>query len=146
LILIGYASAAGCSTYTIHGNVIAGAVGEMTFVGPNDSRLREPPLVNARISVQRDPEKLSRHMVGTDLTDAHGRFVITLDEFGAGWMDEQWLIRATKPGYKTMSAMYELTSDKKKKRLVIIMAPGLSQVPPEDEDLLEQYEQFQQQK
>jgi hypothetical protein len=143
--MFGYAAAAGCSTYTIHGTVIAGAVGEMDFVGPNDSRLREPPLANARVSVQRDPEKLSRHLVGTDLSDAHGRFVIPLDEFGAGWMDEQWMVRVTKPGYKTMSAMYKLTSDKKNKRLLVILAPGLSVVPQEDEDLLEQYEQFQQQ-
>ena len=117
--------AAGCSTYVIKGNVISGAVSDMAFVQPNDLRLREPPLTNVRITVQRDPDSLSRHLAGTDLSDAHGRFVIPLDEFGAGWMDEKWLIRATKPGFETATSMPRFEPGTKKMRLLVIMAPDM---------------------
>jgi hypothetical protein len=140
--LIGCAATAGCSTYTLQGTVISGSVNTMTFVPPDDARLREPPVTNVRITVQRDPDKLSRKLVGTDISDAHGRFVIPIDEFGTGWMNEQWLIRATKDGFETTSALYELTADRKKMRLLVIMSPGLSVVPREDEDLMKQFEQY----
>jgi hypothetical protein len=141
LCLAVLATAAGCSTFVIKGNVIAGATSDMSFVPPGDLRLREPPLTNVRITVQRDPDSLSRHMVGTDLSDAHGQFVISLDEFGAGWMDEKWLIRATKPGFKTATAMPRFEPGTKKMRLLVIMAPGHSSAPREDDDLMEQYRQ-----
>jgi hypothetical protein len=141
LCLAGLVAAPGCSTYVIKGNVISGGVSDMIFVEQGDGRLREPPLAGARITVQRDPDKLSRKMAGTDLSDAHGRFVISLDEFGAGWMDEKWLIQATKPGFKTATAMPRLEPHTKKMRLLVILAPGLSTNPAEDDDLMEQYRQ-----
>jgi hypothetical protein len=138
-LVLGFVAAAGCSSYVIKGTVIPGAVSDMIFVESNDSRLREPPLTNVRITVQRNPDDLSRQMVGTDISDAHGRFVITLDEFGAGWMDEVWLLRATKAGFKTTSSRHRLDADKKKQRLLVIMAPGLSSGPQDEEDLMEEY-------
>jgi hypothetical protein len=140
LLLLGLLATAGCSTYVIKGAVITGSVSDISFVDPNDARLREPPLANVRITVQRDPDSLSRRIVGTDLSDAHGRFVVPIDEFGAGWMEETWLIRATKPGFKTASWMQPLDRDKSK-QLLVIMAPGLSVVPRDQEDLLEEYRQ-----
>ena len=142
LVLLGFATATGCSSYVIKGTVIPGAVSDMTFVESNDSRLREPPVSNVRITVQRDPNDLSRQMVGTDVSDAHGRFVITLDEFGAGWMDEVWLIRATKGGFKNTTSMQRLDADKRHQRLLIIMAPGLSSVPQDQEDLMEEFREY----
>ena len=142
LFLIGFLTATGCSSYVIKGTVIAGSVSDMNFVESNDSRLREPPLTNVRITVQRNPDELSRQMAGTDVSDAHGRFVITLDEFGTGWMDEVWLIRATKGGFKSAASKQRLDANKKKQRLLIIMAPGLSGDPPEEEDLMEEYREY----
>ncbi|MHC4099430.1 MAG: carboxypeptidase-like regulatory domain-containing protein [Planctomycetota bacterium] len=142
LLVLGFVAAAGCSSYVIKGTVIPGAVSDMSFVESNDSRLREPPLTNVRITVQRNPDDLARQMVGTDISDAHGRFVISLDEFGAGWMDEVWLIRATKPGFKTATTKQRLDAGKKQQRLLVIMAPGRSSAPQEDEDLMEQYREY----
>lgn len=139
LFLIGFATATGCSSYVIKGTVISGPVSDIFFVESNDSRLREPPLTTVRITVDRNPDDLSRQMAGTDISDAHGRFVITLDEFGTGWMDEVWLIRATKGGFKTASAKQRLDADKKKQRLLVILAPGLSSAPRDEEDLMEEY-------
>jgi hypothetical protein len=142
LLVLGFVTAAGCSSYVIKGTVVPGAVSDMTFVETNDSRLREPPLTNVRITVQRNPDDLSREMVGTDISDSFGRFVIQVDEFGTGWMDEVWLIRATKPGFKTASSKVRLDLEKKKQRLLIIMAPGLSSAPQEEEDLMEEYREY----
>ena len=142
LFLIGFTTATGCSSYVIKGTVTPGSVSDMLFVESNDPRLREPPLTNVRITVQRNPDDLARQMVGTDISDAHGRFVISLDEFGAGWMDEVWLIRATKPGFKTATTKQRLDAGKKQQRLLVIMAPGRSSAPQEDEDLMEQYREY----
>jgi hypothetical protein len=138
--VIGLAAATGCGTYTISGAVVSGDTNAMIFVTSDDARLREPPLANVRLTVQRDPDKLSRKLVATDLSDASGRFTITIDEFGTGWMDEKWLIRATKNGFETTSALYELTPERKKLSLLVIMRPGLSVIPQEDEDLMEEFD------
>jgi hypothetical protein len=141
LLVLGF-SAPGCSTYTIKGSVIRADVSDIEFVSRDDYRLREPPLSGARITVQRDPDKPNRRMVGTDLSDAHGAVVISLDEFGAGWMEERWLIRASKQGFKTASTMQQLTAEKKNMVLLVSLAPGLSVVPRDDEDLLEEYRKY----
>ncbi|MHC4274801.1 MAG: carboxypeptidase-like regulatory domain-containing protein [Planctomycetota bacterium] len=141
LCLAGLVTAPGCSTYVIKGTVISGGVSDMVFVPQGDARLREPPVASARITVQRNPDKLSRTMAGTDLSDAYGRFVVSLDEFGAGWMDEKWLIQATKPGFKTATARPRLEPHTKKMRLLVILAPGLSTPAAGDEDLMEEYRQ-----
>ncbi len=143
LLLVAAACAAGqgCSSYVISGQVIQGRINEMAYVAADDPRLEDLPVSNARITVYRDPDRLSRHLSGTSLSDGRGRFAVQLDELGAGWMDEEWSIRASKAGYQTVISRQRLTAGKKKMRLLVIMAPGVSEVPRE-EDLIEQYERF----
>lgn len=131
----------GCSSYVLQGRVVHGAANDMAFVAGDDARLADAPVPSARISVYRDPDKLSRKMSGTGLSDAHGVFSIQIDELGAGWMDEEWLVQASKAGYRTASAKQRLTGGTKKMQLLIIMAPGAADAPRED-DLLKQYERF----
>ncbi len=131
----------GCSSYVIRGTVIHGVYSDMSFVEPDDPRLKETPVSGVRVSVERDPDKLSRSLAGTDLSDTNGRFAVHVDAFGAGWMDEQWLIHAFKPGYSTASAMHELRPRHKEMRLLVTMTPGASSNPIQD-DLIEQYERY----
>ncbi len=131
--------AAGCSTYTIEGRVVEGAVSDMTFVLGDDPRLSDPPLSGVRITVERDPGRLSRQMAGTDLSDAHGRFAIVINDFGAGWMDERWRIQASRMRYQTASR--DLRLDRSNRRLLIILATGVSDAP-EGEDLIKQFERY----
>ena len=91
------------------------------------------------MSLERDPDHLSRHLAGTDLTDSRGRFVIPLDEFGSGWMDESWLIRATKQGYQDAVSTRRL-SRYKDEQLLIIMATGAT--GDSLEGWQEQYQRF----
>ena len=135
------AALTGCSTYTLHGNVTYGQISDMELVDPSDRRLSDPPLTSVRITVQRDPDKLSRRIAGTDVSDVRGRFVIPLDEFGAGWMEEEWLIRASKPGFKTATSILRLDANTRGKRLLIILGPGLSDEPTA-EDLNAEFERF----
>ena len=133
------ATAGGCQTYVIEGTVVQGPFGEMTFVRPDDPRLNDPPIANVRVTVDRDPDSLSRRQVGTRITDAKGWFEIPVGEFGAGWMDEQWLLVAFKNGYQTLSTTQRLPRGSER-RLLIIMTPGHAEDSPED--WREQYERF----
>ena len=134
-------SGAGCSAYVLQGRVIEGVSSEMTFVGADDPRLWDTTVGNVRITVHRDPDRLSRRLVATDVSDARGRFVISLQEFGAGWMQEQWLIRASKTGFQTAVSMPRLNQGMKDMRLLIILAPGASQ-DPREEDLIEESRRY----
>ena len=135
------AAGPGCGSYVITGRVIQGRINEMAFVAADDPRLEDLPVSSVRITVYRDPDRLSRHLAGTSLSDGRGRFTVQVDELGAGWMDEEWRIQASKAGYQTVISRQRLTAGKKKMRLLVIMAPGVSEVPRE-EDLIEQYERF----
>jgi hypothetical protein len=133
------AALAGCRTYVLQGTVVRSDVPEMAFVTPDDPRLTEPGVSNVRISIERDPDKLSREMVGTALSDSRGRFTIPVDRFGAGWMDEVWMIRAFRQGYQTVVSRQRL-SIYDDQRLLILMPAGPAEAPPEGWQ--EQYERF----
>ena len=139
IVVAWLAAAGGCRTYVIQGTVVQGPFGDMAFVRPDDPRLDDPPIANVRVTVDRDPDSLGRRQVGTRITDARGWFEIPVGEFGAGWMDEQWLLRAFKNGYQTVSTTQRLPRGSDR-RLLIIMTPGHAEVAPED--LQEQYERF----
>ncbi len=129
----------GCGGYVLKGRVVEGVGGDMTFVAPDDLRLAEPGLPDARITVERDPGRLSAHVAASGLSDLDGRFAVALDAFGAGWMDERWRIEATKPGFAKTSSLQRLASATRDMRLLIILAPGYSEPR---EDLLQQLQRF----
>ncbi|MHC4414207.1 MAG: hypothetical protein ACYS0G_02865, partial [Planctomycetota bacterium] len=79
--------------------------------------------------------------VAAGLSDLSGRFSIPLDAFGAGWMDEQWRISASKPGFRSADSVLRLAPKKANMQLLIILAPGFSE-DPREEDLMEDYERF----
>ncbi len=140
LLVIFAMAAPGCSGYQLQGKVVEGSVSEMAFVAAGDPRLAEPGLRNVRLTVRRDPGSLGRRLVASQLSGADGRFVIPLNEFGSGWMQEEWLIRATKQGFQMASLLEELEWSYREMRLLVILAPGVS--PVDEEDLMEQFEHF----
>ncbi len=112
----------------------------MAFVSADDPRLAQPGLSSVRITVERDPGELSATQVGRGLSDDQGRFAITLDSFGAGYLMEVFGVHASRSGYRNTQANLSLNA-KDDRRLLVIMAPGHSD-PYETESLLEQYERF----
>jgi len=146
LILFGLlASAAagltGCSSYVIQGKVVAGPFSSMTFVSPDDSRLGEAGLSDVRVTLRRDPDRLSTRVVAHVITDGDGKFSLLVDELGAGWMEEQWLLVARKPRFQNATWKQRLTMKHGKMRLLVTMTPGYSDPDPQ-EDLMDQYDQF----
>ncbi len=140
LVLVALLSGfAGCGGYVLKGRVVEGVGGVMTFVAPQDLRLAQPGLPAARITIERDPGRLSAHVAASGLSDLDGRFAVALDDFGAGWMDERWRIEATKPGFARTSSLQRLDSAARDMRLLIILAPGFSEPR---EDLLQQLQRF----
>jgi hypothetical protein len=141
VVAAGLAACPGCGGYVLRGKAIAGSVSDMTFVEPDDPRLDEPGVANVRIDVERDPGRLSAKVVASEMTDARGSFTVPIRAFGAGWMDEEWRFIAVVGGYATAMRRLHLTSSDAERRLLVILAPGASD-DPRQEDLIEQYERF----
>ena len=131
----------GCSSYVIQGKVVAGPVSDMTFVAQDDMRLGKAGMSDVRVTLRRDPDRLSTHVVASVTTGAGGNFSLRVDEFGAGWMEEQWLLVARKGGFRNATWKQRLTMNHGKMRLLVTMAPGYSD-PDLHEDLMDQFEQF----
>ena len=135
------AGLSGCSSYVLHGKVIAGPIGHMAFVGADDNRLGEAGMGGVRVTLRRDPGRLSTHLVASATTDLDGNFSLVVDELGAGWMEEAWLVVARKPGFQNATWQQRLTMKHPEMHLLVTMTPGYSE-PDRHEDLMDQYEQF----
>ncbi len=131
----------GCSSYVIQGKVVAGPVSSMTFVARDDMRLGEAGLSDVHVTLRRDPDRLSTRVVANVTTGGDGKFSLLVDELGAGWMEEQWLLVARKPRFQNAMWKQRLTMKHGKMRLLVTMTPGYSNPDPH-EDLMDQYDQF----
>jgi hypothetical protein len=134
--------AGGCSSYKIEGRVVRGSSSDLAFVSPDDPRLAHAGVSDATIAVDRDPGTLGRTNVATVKSDGGGRFSIPINAFGAGWMDEEWVIEAGRGGSETVKRVLRLPAAKDGRRLLIVLADGPVSVPVGQEDLWEQYERF----
>ena len=130
----------GCDSYVLQGRVVQGDVSDMAFVNTDDPRLAHPGVSGVRITVERDPDRLSATQVGSGLSDDEGRFAIALDSFGAGYLVEVFGVHASRAGYRNARVNLRLDADDER-QLLVILAPGRSD-PDETESLLEQYERF----
>ena len=128
--------------YVITGRVVEGGFGSAQFVKADDAELVEPGLPHASISVYRDANRPNQRLITKGRTNEHGMIEIPINEFGAGWMQETWLIEVVKHGYETVQTVIELPSSGKDMRLLVVLAPGVSVPPKKAEDLWEEYERF----
>lgn len=135
------AGLSGCSSYVLHGKVIAGPISRMAFVGADDNRLGEVGMSGVQVTLRRDPGRLSTQLVASAMTDLDGNFSLAVNELGAGWMEEAWLLVARKPGFENATWQHRLTMKHPKMPLLVTMTPGYSE-PDRHEDLMDQYEQF----
>lgn len=131
----------GCGSYVIQGKVVAGPVSRMAFVAQDDMLLGEAGMSDVRVTLRRDPDRLSTQVVANVTTGADGKFSLVVDELGAGWMEEQWLLVARKPRFQNAIWKQRLTMQHGKMRLLVTMSPGYSE-PDLHEDLMDQFDQF----
>ena len=141
LLVSAAAGLTGCSSYVIQGKVVAGPVSFMTFVAQDDIRLDEAGMSDVRVTLRRDPDRLSTHVAASVTTGGDGKFSLSVNELGAGWMEEQWLLVARKPRFQNAMWKQRLTMKHGKMRLLVTMAPGYSDPDPH-ENLMDQFEQF----
>lgn len=115
------AFASGCGGYHATGRVIEGDYDFISVVPTNDPRLAAKGVPGARISFVRDPGRLNESNAGSGTSDGDGRFRIPLDAFGAGWMDETWLVRAVRSRFGFAEGMVKLPSPTSSEQLLIVI-------------------------
>jgi hypothetical protein len=119
----------GCSSYTLRGKVVQGDTNSIELVHEIDQRLKQPGLSNVETLVRRDSKQTkpaAPELAGRVRTDATGDFWMPIDEYGAGWMQEQWLVQARLSGYQNASCKIKLPAKGSKWKLLITLAPGTS--------------------
>ncbi len=95
-LLFSWLVAAGCGAHRVRGRVVEGDFDFITVVSGSDSRLAAPGIGSTRITFTRDPGRLNATQAGSGVSDPEGSFDIEIDAFGAGWMSEEWLVRAVR--------------------------------------------------
>ena len=142
LIALGFLPIGCHSSYTLRGRAVEGEFSMLDFVGPHDEMLASPGIANAEVRIWRDPTRPNRSLVATERSRSDGGIAIPLSAFGAGWMEEQWLIEVVRPGYDTVSQLVTLPSPGSDERLLVILAEGASVQPTMPENLWEEYERY----
>ena len=133
----------GCNAYTLRGKVVRGSYSDIEVVHESDERLQQPGIAGAEVLVHRDPNKPNRYLVGRTRTNTGGEFTLLLNEFGAGWMEEQWRVQTIHRGNQNADTLMKLPPNQKKWRLLITLAPGTSTpADSEEDDWMRDYEQF----
>jgi hypothetical protein len=145
LAIVGAMMCAGCNTYTLKGKVVRGDVSSIELVHEMDPRIKPQTaggIPHVEVRVFRDPNTMNKHMSGRERTGNDGNFSINLGDFGAGWMQEQWLVQAALYGFENANYMGSLPSKNSKTRLLITLAPGTFTPSEESADYMQDYEQF----
>jgi hypothetical protein len=114
----------GC-TYRLDGKVVDG------FSGANVGRADDPDarksgIEGASIELVREPDTPNRAVAARATSDSGGRFTLEVDGFGAGWMEEKWLLRVRRPGFETVETDVQLPRDPKGRLALVTLARGKS--------------------
>ncbi len=133
----------GCgSGYMLQGRAVEGGYGTAMFVSADDDQLNTTPVAFAEVSLYRDAGRLNQALVAKGRSNGRGEISIAVEEFGAGWMEEQWLIQVVKSGYEMVESIVVLPRAKDEKRLLIVLSPGRSLTPPGSEDLWKEVDKY----
>jgi len=130
----------GCAAYTFEGRVVRGEVSYATIVSADDPQLSEGQgLSGVRVRVVTDPDRLNREEVGSGVSGPDGSFSFELDAFGAGFLEYDVGVDATRAGYAGVEEFFRMP--KRGERVLIVLAPGKDTRRPR-ENLMDQYQQF----
>jgi hypothetical protein len=128
--------------YTIRGRAVEGTFSSVEFVDAEYVGLNGRGVPGAKIIIVRDGDKGWAKHVAEARSSGDGTIEIPIQEFGAGWMIEQWLVQVERPGYQTTEALLSFPEAKEGKQLLVTLAPGPSIPLRSKDELMEQYEQF----
>ena len=132
-----------CGQYTIIGKVIEGDLSSAVLVPADDPDVARPGLSAASVSILRDPDTPKRAIAGSATTDELGFFEMPVEGVGAGWMVEEWLVRAERTGYAPAAAHIALPASPRRYYLLITVRRGQGEpVDDEREDLWQEVERY----
>jgi len=125
------ASITGC-TYELRGRVVEAGYESVQVLAPGDAMIESgAPIVGARLVLTRDPGSLNREEATSAVAANDGWFTLRLNDFGSGWMEEQWGVRVARKGFGTVDELVELPFDPSKSVLLITMARGSAPATPD---------------
>lgn len=129
----------GCGSYKLQGRVISGTFPSVNFVEPGDDRLNGAGVPGATVELVRDPQSLSAQSMGQVSTDGQGNFSLPVDSFGAGWLEEEWLLRVRHPRATMVEQLIRLPGNGK--MTLVTLTAGRDTFTPR-EDLMKEMERF----
>jgi hypothetical protein len=133
---------AGCGGYALRGKVIQSGTSAVTIIDRHDDRLDQRGVGDVQIRVYRDPGRLSQELVASGVSRPDGTFEIPIREFGAGWMDEQWMIRTHRHGYSNAETVLRLPGNTNRRPVLIMLREGDAAPLREREDLMQEMERY----
>ena len=133
----------GCgSSYAIRGKAVRGEFSSVSFVSADDSRLQNEGVTNVEVSLLRDPARGDREVAARANTNDVGEFVMPVNQYGAGWMIEDWMIHTYRPGYQSAQSFVSLNKPKMNMVLLVTLGRGKAEKPHMPDDVWQQYEHF----
>lgn len=116
--------AGGCA-YTLEGRALEGH-GSIDVTDSSGGDSLGKPVAGVRIELIRDPDTGNRAQVASAVSGSDGRFKLVVDAFGAGWMEEEWVVRASRSGYSNIETMMRLPGSTGGRLMVVSIARGRS--------------------
>lgn len=121
---VAVASVAGCA-YRLEGKVVEG-FGSASVGRAGDAEARQGGIPGAVVELVRDPGGMHREVAGRATSGPDGRFVLEVEGFGAGWMEERWMVRARRTGFENVESEIDLPGSPDGRALFLSMHRGRS--------------------
>ena len=125
----------GCAKYRLQGVVVIGDAGAVLVVDHDDPRLDQIGLSGAVLDLTMDPNSLRPTSFGPSMTDERGRFDITIDQLGAGFLEYELGILCRLNGYRSLSQNLPMPSSRR--WLLVMMTKGRD-THPVGQDVLQE--------
>ena len=114
----------GCGSYVLTGRAVTADYSSADLVDPDDPRLNGTGLPGVNLELVRDPDSLGRKVVARTSSKAGGAITFAIDDFGAGFLDEEWDIRVMRNGSEFAVARVRLPFDASSKELLVTIRAG----------------------
>lgn len=124
LALASFLSLAGCA-YQLDGKVVDG-FGALRVARAGDPEERKGGIPGAQVELVRDGGTMNRAIAARATTGPDGRFVLDVQGFGAGWMEETWQLRVRRSGYENVDSEVQLPGSPSGRVVIVGMRRGRS--------------------
>jgi hypothetical protein len=114
----------GCGGYVLQGRAVVGAYNTIELVDKDDPRLADRGTPGVRVEAIRDPQSLGRKIVASANSGGDGTIRLAISDFGAGFLEEQWELKAAMGGANYTANLFELPFDSDSVRLLVVVQPG----------------------